>query len=117
MEIQCEDPSVTPWLLLSQGLRGELVAGRAALWEDVAQRVGVLLSAPAAFAGEHFVQVESRFQSFPIASVSQDCCVVGVLLSAHAAFAGKHFVQAEIPKRSQTRKIPKAQQRVLSAKA
>jgi hypothetical protein len=40
-----------------QGLRSDLAAGRAALWEDVARRVGVLLSAPAAFAGEHFVQV------------------------------------------------------------
>jgi len=38
-------------------LRAELHAGREALWEDVAQRVGVLLSAPAAFSGEHFVQV------------------------------------------------------------
>ena len=42
-----------------QGLRCDLAAGRAALWEDVAQRVGVLLSAPAAFAGEHFVQVSA----------------------------------------------------------
>lgn len=40
-----------------QTVRGELHAGREALWEDVAQRVGVLLLAPAAFAGEHFVQV------------------------------------------------------------
>jgi hypothetical protein len=66
-----------------QGLRCDLVAGRAALWEDVAQRVGVLLSAPAAFAGEHFVQVRTedyRVGSHAVGSRCASHCWVFVLL-------------------------------------
>ena len=53
-------------------LQLELAAGRALLWEDVARRVGVLLQAPAAFSGEHFVQVRSRKKLFWQAKIRTD---------------------------------------------
>jgi hypothetical protein len=37
---------------VAAGLRG----GRRLLWDDVGRRVGVLLAAPAAWEGEHFLQ-------------------------------------------------------------
>ena len=38
---------------VASGLRG----GRALLWDEVARRVGALLASPAAWEGEHFLQV------------------------------------------------------------
>ena len=45
--------SVSAGLLVSTGL----VGGRKLIWDEAARRIGVLLSIPAAFEGEHFLQV------------------------------------------------------------
>lgn len=45
------------WAATVGGLAAQLEGGRSRLWQDVAQRIAVLLAAPAAFNGEHFVQV------------------------------------------------------------
>ena len=36
-----------------------LAAGRRWLWDEASRRVGVLLAAPSAFQGEHFLQVRA----------------------------------------------------------
>ena len=36
-----------------------LAAGRRWLWDEAARRVGILLAAPAAFEGEHFLQARA----------------------------------------------------------
>ena len=36
-----------------------LAAGRRWLWDEAARRVGILLAAPAAFEGEHFLQART----------------------------------------------------------
>lgn len=41
----------------SQAVHAGLLAGRKLIWEEAARRIGVLLSSPAAFEGEHFLQV------------------------------------------------------------
>ena len=41
---------------VASGLRG----GRVLLWDEIARRVGALLASPAAWEGEHFLQVPGR---------------------------------------------------------
>jgi hypothetical protein len=40
-----------------QAVHAGLLGGRRLIWEEAARRIGVLLSSPAAFEGEHFLQV------------------------------------------------------------
>lgn len=40
-----------------QAVHAGLLSGRRLIWEEAARRIGVLLSSPAAFEGEHFLQV------------------------------------------------------------
>lgn len=42
---------------LLQAVHAGLLAGRQLIWDEAARRIGVLLSSPAAFEGEHFLQV------------------------------------------------------------
>lgn len=51
------DQAEEGWATTVAGLAAELERGRLHLWQDVAHRITVLLAAPAAFSGEHFVQV------------------------------------------------------------
>lgn len=41
----------------AQAVHTGLLSGRRLIWEEAARRIGVLLSSPAAFEGEHFLQV------------------------------------------------------------
>ena len=43
-------------MLRSQAVHAGLLAGRRLIWDEAARRIGVLLSSPAAFEGEHFLQ-------------------------------------------------------------
>lgn len=55
-----------------------LSAGRRWLWDEAARRVGILLAAPAAFEGEHFLQA----RTLPVANPVVLMCVYTVLLAA-----------------------------------
>lgn len=45
------------WADLMASVGRQLAAGRSALWAGAAPRLALLLSSPAAFSGEHFLQV------------------------------------------------------------
>jgi hypothetical protein len=45
------------WAELIGVVHGALVAGRRVLWDEVADRISMLLTSPSAFEGEHFLQV------------------------------------------------------------
>ncbi|KAK2075778.1 hypothetical protein QBZ16_001519 [Prototheca wickerhamii] len=47
-----------------RAVRDALVAGRSLVWEEVARRLSALLASPAAFEGEHFLQVIDWVQRF-----------------------------------------------------
>ena len=46
-------PMMLQYLQVQEGL----AAGRRWLWDEAARKIGILLSAPSAFEGEHFQQV------------------------------------------------------------
>ena len=48
------------WQRLLLTIRQALGSGRRMLWDDAARRLAVLLTAPAAFAAEHFTQVQEH---------------------------------------------------------
>lgn len=48
------------WGAALTGVSQSLTEGRRRLWEEAARKLGALLAAPAAFQGEHFLQVRPR---------------------------------------------------------
>jgi hypothetical protein len=56
-EVEARTSDEAEWGLVLQAVHAGLLAGRRVIWEEAARRVGVLLSSPAAFEGEHFLQV------------------------------------------------------------
>lgn len=56
-EVELREAAEREWgdalVAVANGLRG----GRLLLWDEVARRVGALLASPAAWEGEHFLQV------------------------------------------------------------
>ena len=63
-----------------------LSAGRRWLWDEAARRVGILLAAPAAFEGEHFLQACAS----PVAN-GQRVCNVRVACDRHLT-SKRHLV-------------------------
>jgi hypothetical protein len=59
-EVEARTSDEAEWGLVLQAVHDGLLAGRGRIWEEAAGRVGVLLSSPAAFEGEHFLQVRVR---------------------------------------------------------
>ena len=51
------------WQRLLLTVRQALGSGRRMLWDDAARRLAVLLTAPAAFAAEHFTQAPTQTHS------------------------------------------------------
>ena len=62
-----------------------LAAGRRWLWDEASRKIGILLSAPSAFEGEHFQQV----------SCLKFLCM-GTLSAAGAVPPGLHSLQASL---------------------
>uniref|UniRef100_A0A1D1ZMS1 Coiled-coil domain-containing protein 132 n=1 Tax=Auxenochlorella protothecoides TaxID=3075 RepID=A0A1D1ZMS1_AUXPR len=52
------------WCAVLHAVHAGLVAGRGLVWDEVARHVATLLSSPAAFEGEHFLQVMDWMQRF-----------------------------------------------------
>ena len=63
-----------------------LAAGRRWLWDEAARKIGILLSAPSAFEGEHFQQVSCLNFSLPLHGYAQCCSCVAV--QCHLGCAG-----------------------------
>lgn len=96
------------WAATVGGLAAQLEGGRSRLWQDVAQRIAVLLAAPAAFNGEHFVQVPPPFPSplahqpcpasYPLSCCSTTCrdswCSA---VQAHCEYQNRRSASCQLP--------------------
>ena len=56
-ELSARAEDEAEWGAVLRAVHAGLVGGRAQIWEEAARWLGVLLSSPAAFEGEHFMQV------------------------------------------------------------
>ena len=56
LSARCQVAAEESWQQLLLTVRQALGSGRRMLWDDAARRLAVLLTAPAAFAAEHFTQ-------------------------------------------------------------
>lgn len=71
----------------SQAVHAGLLGGRRLIWEEAARRIGLLLSTPAAFEGEHFLQVRALPAVMSVAVTGRGVarCSLRVPASSHAA--------------------------------
>lgn len=82
-EVEARASDEAEWGQVLAAVHGGLLSGRQLIWEEVARRVGVLLSSPAAFEGEHFLQVGGWGGWLPA------CCWLPACLSvSFASLAG-----------------------------
>jgi hypothetical protein len=56
-EVEARASDEAEWGTVLSAVHAGLLGGRALIWDEVARRIAVLLSSPAAFEGEHFLQV------------------------------------------------------------
>ena len=56
-EVEARASDEAEWGAVLSAVHAGLLGGRALIWDEVARRIAVLLSSPAAFEGEHFLQV------------------------------------------------------------
>lgn len=56
-EVAAKAADEAEWGAVLQAVHSGLLTGRRLIWDEAARRIGVLLSSPAAFEGEHFLQV------------------------------------------------------------
>ena len=56
-EVEAKASDEQEWGAVLQAVHDGLLAGRQLIWEEATRRIGILLSSPAAFEGEHFLQV------------------------------------------------------------
>ncbi|KAI7841037.1 hypothetical protein COHA_005265 [Chlorella ohadii] len=56
-EVEARASDESEWGAVLQAVHAGLLGGRRLIWEEAARRIGLLLSTPAAFEGEHFLQV------------------------------------------------------------
>ena len=57
--LQAQEREAASWGDALAGVSQSLTEGRRRLWEEAARKLGALLAAPAAFQGEHFLQVRA----------------------------------------------------------
>lgn len=58
-EVETKASDEEEWGEVLRVVHAGLLAGRQLIWEEAARRIGILLNSPAAFEGEHFLQVRT----------------------------------------------------------
>ncbi|KAL4422269.1 hypothetical protein ABPG75_008466 [Micractinium tetrahymenae] len=90
-ELEAKASDEAEWGTVLQAVHAGLLSGRKLIWEEAARRIGVLLSSPAAFEGEHFLQVMEWTQRVLAVGESFAGCECASLRTLLERQSGKFF--------------------------